>query len=516
MTLVLALGAAGCGSQLPHRAIVEASVERVGAVRPGDPGAAGTPTSAGAGSGVSGAGSGLDSGVALDGLGAGPGGPAAAGSSSGGGAGAGTGAGSSPGGAAGSTNPSAGKGTAAGGGGKSTGTAGSKTTGPGAGGAAGTGAGGAGTPAAPAADRSPFTIGSVGTQGGIVGASVADGTKALRAWAADVNARGGVAGHPVNLVVADDGSDPARHQALVQQLVEERGVLAFVYNSAPLSGQASVKYLTDKRVPVIGSELGGQWFYESPMFFPQASSGLALVYNSVAGVAAQVVPQGKTKVAFLNCQEAQYCTDADRIWPQIASQFGFQVVSRARASLAQPDFSAECLGAKNAGAQVLIMAMDSNSVGRVGASCARADFHPVFSWASTVTLDRHKDDANLADSVLPVPLQPWFLATKPGVKEFHSALARYAGGVAPSGSSENGWVSGKLFEKAAGGITTKPTSAAILDGLWALKNETLGGFTYPLTFNRDQKATQVNCWYTVIIGKGIWETPDDGQIHCKN
>jgi branched-chain amino acid transport system substrate-binding protein len=326
-----------------------------------------------------------------------------------------------------------------------------------------------------------------------------------------------LAGRPVSLIVADDGADPARHQSLVQQLVEEKGVIAFVYNSAPLSGQSSLKYLTDKRVPVIGSELAGQWFYESPMFFPQASTGLALVYNSVAGVAAEVVPQGKTKVAFLNCQEAQYCTDADRLWPQIAPQLGFKVVSRARASLAQPDFTAECLGAKNAGAQVLIMAMDSNSVGRVASSCARADFRPVLSWASSVTLDRHKDDPNLEGAVIPVPLEPWFLTDKPAVAQFVETLKRYAPGVLPGGSSENGWVAGKLFEKAAAAVpaTGKPTSAGLLDGLWGIRNETLGGLTYPLTFNRDQKATQVNCWYPVVIGKGSFNSPDGGAIHCK-
>ena len=44
----------------------------------------------------------------------------------------------------------------------------------------------------------------------------------------------------------------------------------------------------------------------------------------------------------------------------------------------------------------------------------------------------------------------------------------------------------------------------------------LGGFTYPITFTRDQKATQVNCWYTVVIGKNAFTSPDDGQIHCKS
>ena len=38
--LVLTLGPAGCGSQLSHKAIVDASVERVGSVRAAEPGAA--------------------------------------------------------------------------------------------------------------------------------------------------------------------------------------------------------------------------------------------------------------------------------------------------------------------------------------------------------------------------------------------------------------------------------------------------------------------------------------------
>jgi len=483
--------AAGCGTQLTHEEIVRASVQRTAASATDSAGLAAAPvarattavSSAADLSGTTGGSTALPAGATT---------VAAAGSSA---------------------NPAGGtpvkSATAA--------AKGGATAGPGA---TASGAAGSAAPAgsAPVAgDRSPFVIGSVGTQGGIVGASVADGTKALRAWAADANARGGLAGRPVSLIVADDGADPARHQSLVQQLVEEKGVIAFVYNSAPLSGQSSLKYLTDKRVPVIGSELAGQWFYESPMFFPQASTGLALVYNSVAGVAAQVVPQGKTKVAFLNCQEAQYCTDADRLWPQIAPQVGFQVVSRARASLAQPDFTAECLGAKNAGAQVLIMAMDSNSVGRVASSCARADFRPVLSWASSVTLDRHKDDPNLEGAVIPVPLEPWFLTDKPAVAQFVETLKRYAPGVLPGGSSENGWVAGKLFEKAAAAVpaTGKPTSAGLLDGLWGIRNETLGGLTYPITFNRDQKATQVNCWYPVVISKASFNSPDGGAIHCK-
>ena len=53
----------------------------------------------------------------------------------------------------------------------------------------------------------------------------------------------GIAGHPVQLIVADDGGDPAKHRSLVQQFVEQRGVVAFLHTTAALSGQSAVTYL---------------------------------------------------------------------------------------------------------------------------------------------------------------------------------------------------------------------------------------------------------------------------------
>jgi branched-chain amino acid transport system substrate-binding protein len=44
--------------------------------------------------------------------------------------------------------------------------------------------------------------------------------EALQVWTASINARGGLNGHRVRLIVADDGGDPARSKALVQDAVE--------------------------------------------------------------------------------------------------------------------------------------------------------------------------------------------------------------------------------------------------------------------------------------------------------
>ena len=374
------------------------------------------------------------------------------------------------------------------------------------------------SPVAPAGAQgalAPILIGSVGTQSGIVGASISEGIKALQAWVNGINAGGGLHGHPVKLIVGDDGGDPAQHRALVQQFVEQNHVLAFVYNDAPLTGQASVDYLNRKHIPVVGSELAGQWFYQSPMFFPQAASGLVLTDVSIRGVANVVVPQGKTKVAFLTCVEAQYCTDAARVWPGLAPQVGLQVVSNGSASLATPDFTSQCLNAQGRGAQVFIMAMDSNSVDRVAANCAAIGFHPIFSWASSVTIDRHRTDPNLSGAVLPIPSAPWFVKANPAIVEFQTAMARYAPGVVVGGSSENGWVAGKLFEAAASNLSSTPTTTDILNGLWALRSNDLGNLTIPLTFTQGQDAPSTECWYVATIGGGSWLSPDGGQRHCK-
>jgi branched-chain amino acid transport system substrate-binding protein len=406
------------------------------------------------------------------------------------------------------------------------GTPGSRSAGGSSGGSTagggGTANGGGGTAAAgggtAAAAGTPIIIGSVGTQSGIVGASIAAGVTALQAWVASVNAGGGINGHPVKLVVADDHADPSQHRALVQQLVEQDHVVAFVYNDAPLTGQASVDYLTQKGVPVVGSELAGQWFYQSPVFFPQAATGLVLTDVSVRGVAQVVVPQGKTKVAFLTCVEAQYCVDASRVYPQIAPQVGFQVVANSSASLAQPDFTSQCLDAQSHGAQVFIMAMDTNSVGRVAANCASIGYHPIFSWASTVTVDRHRSDPNLEGAVLPLPSAPWFLSSNPAIAEFQAATAKYAPGLVVSGQAENGWVAGKLFEAAAKvgiGAGTTPTSQQILNGIVTIKNNNLAGLAIPLTFNKGQNAPPITCWFTATIHSGGWASPDAGRLNCK-
>jgi len=365
--------------------------------------------------------------------------------------------------------------------------------------------------------NAPILIGTVGVDSGIVGAALRPGVPALRSWAASVNAAGGLKGHPVKVISADDGNDPARHRQLVQQMVEKDKVMAFVYNHAPLSGQSSVDYLTAKRVPVVGDNGGAQWYYESPMFFPQFTVGTPYIKAIIAGAAPETAAQGKKKLAILVCQEAQFCLDADRIFPQEAPRHGFRLVYRAQSSLTQPDFTAECLGARNAGADVFAVVADGNTASRVAGACERVGYRPTFLLGHhSALLLSHATQKPLDGMITVLPLRPWFDATNPSVAAYQQGIKTYAPGEVPSNPGFTGWVAGMLFGAAANASPDPTTSAGILEGLWALKGETLGGATHPLTFRRDQNAPQTICWFAIRIANGNFESTSAGrELRCE-
>ncbi|HEY3604613.1 MAG TPA: ABC transporter substrate-binding protein, partial [Sporichthyaceae bacterium] len=74
-------------------------------------------------------------------------------------------------------------------------------------------------PAACTKPGDPVAIGQVGTFSGVTGPAWTGGRTALAVWVKDINARGGLACHPVEVHSADDGGDPAKAAAEVQELV---------------------------------------------------------------------------------------------------------------------------------------------------------------------------------------------------------------------------------------------------------------------------------------------------------
>jgi branched-chain amino acid transport system substrate-binding protein len=359
----------------------------------------------------------------------------------------------------------------------------------------------------------PIKVGNIGIYSGVGGAVTRNGLSALKAWEQSVNAQGGVAGHPVQVVVADDGGDPAQSLAARKRLVDEEHVVAFVGDLDFLTGGSFFDYHAQTRVPVVGGA-GPAFYYDSPFYFPQDTYAPPAFTATLAAVADQV-PSG-AKVATIVCVEDRAnCTDAGKVWSAEANGFGQQVVYQAQVSIAQPDFTGECIAARNAGAEVLLLGLDSAASQRVAQSCARQDYHPRF--AGNIGRQSLADVSNLDGFILASPSFPWTSKSDPARQAFATAMATYAPDAELDAFATSVWTSAVLFTRAVelAGPKAVITNEDVLRGLWSMHDETLNGLTYPLSFTEGQPAEKKVCYFLMVTAGGAWTTPNGDAIKCR-
>lgn len=364
------------------------------------------------------------------------------------------------------------------------------------------------SPAAPAtAPGSEVVIGSVGTYSGVVGSFTTGAREAMLAWAQWVNTRGGLNGHPVRLLSADDGGDPSRTQSIVREMVERQGAIGFVGNQMILTVSGAREYLQQRGVPLIGGDLTSPTWNESPVIFPQGTD----VRSIARGALDQLVRAGFKKIAMLFCTESPGCRRGGPLsnYPPSA-----EIVYTADVSIAQPDYTGECLQARNAGAQAIFMGLDGNSAHRVARSCAQQAYRPGYGTAVISVVPDLATDPNLEGLIAAVPNFPWFLSETPAQQQYASVMAQYARGAPLSAVTAAQWASGRLLERASTSLSSHPTSTELLAALGALKDEPLEGLAPPLSFAPGQPAPPVRCYFVVAVRQGKWTAPNGSNTAC--
>ena len=372
-----------------------------------------------------------------------------------------------------------------------------------------------GAPAGPAT-KSPIAVGSVATLSGPLGAFTKDYIFSVGVWVKWKNAHGGLAGHPIRHLVADDGGDPARYNAAVRQMVEEQGAIAFIHNTIGFAG-GDFSYVDQKRVPVIGHEGGIDQAYDNAMVFTPAPSGSTYAYSAANAFASIAIPAGHKKLGVLACSDVKLCDTFDKVLtgPETKA-LGFELVYHARPSLTQPDYTGECISARQAGADIIVETLDNNSMLRVARSCARQGYHPTWGYFDNVTLPSVAQDPNTEGGIVAVKAAPWVGTDLPGLAEIHQAFAEAAPGVEVNAAHVNGWVSAKAFELAAKNLPDKPTNEDVLNGLWSINGDTLGGLTYPLHFPKMGNSPKKACWGAVVIHNQKFLAPNGSALTCKD
>lgn len=374
-------------------------------------------------------------------------------------------------------------------------------------------AGGAPSPTSAPGIAPPIRLGSIGTDSGPIGAVLAPAVHGAKAWVADVNARGGLNGHPVEIVFGDDGADPSRGLALAKNMVEQQGVVAFFALHAPNSLTAIAPYMEENSIPGIEVCACAPNGETSPMVFPILGGPVGLTYAHVLPLLAM---SDKRKVGVIYCRETPVCKLSSEIIAEAQSKLGIKVVYEAAATIAQPDYTAEVLAARNAGADALVLLMSIDANLRIARSAHRQGYFPVMSTQQAMSDDRVLTfPAEEIEGFL-IGSQTAQYSTSPKMADFRSAMARYVPKGIKASMAGASWASGKLLEAMAGRFSGGAiTSNDVLEGLYSLKGETAGGILPPMAFKRDQGHGDTNrCVFLVRIEKGTFTTPKGDQYVC--
>lgn len=363
-----------------------------------------------------------------------------------------------------------------------------------------------------ATNGEPIVIGTVGAYSGPGGAALAQGARGLQAWGAHVNANGGIGGRPVKVIVMDDGGDAAKARSLMKELVEEHNAVAAVAAMTVVETLNSWKgYVHEKKFPVVGGTCGPEWV-KAPMLFRQCPSSA----NQIFGTALVGAKHGDgTKFGGLFCSETQSCTYVEE---QLfdkggAKRAGLDPVYRARISVFQADFTAECIQARNAGVELFMVIGDPNTVERVTSSCRRQNFTPQYLQMSSTMRPQFASNPSFENGLVSMSVFPFAGLSTPAFKEFAAAWERFGDGNAPGPAAAQAWASAKLFEKAAGSAGAEISRSSITTQLRKLRDERIGGLTVPLNYDASG-VSDVPCTYYMRIAGGNWTAPEGDDLTC--
>jgi branched-chain amino acid transport system substrate-binding protein len=331
---------------------------------------------------------------------------------------------------------------------------------------------------------------------------------ALRAWSAYINSRGGINGHPVRVILGDDNADPARTLAIVRQMVEQDHVIAFL-NDYSFTLSAVVKYLEEKQIPDIGS-IGGDAAgdHASMVFHPLVGPDRGQAWGFLLTVASQT---DKKKLGILYCREAATCAAQMASFKKLLPWNGMEDAYEAQVSLAQPDYTAEMIQAQRAGAEVILLLIDSASAARVAQSAHRQGYNPIFAGTYNLNQDLIFAGAKeLEGLLLTSRTPPW--DSSPRMQMYRDAMDRYQPKAYRGDLGGGVFVAGKLLEEKIGPLIGEPpTTAQILQGLYALHNETLGGLLPGVGFIHGEHFTTNQCVVPVKLTGGKFMAHDAAE-----
>ncbi len=337
----------------------------------------------------------------------------------------------------------------------------------------------------------------------------------IQAWASSVNAKGGINGHPVQLMVVNDSASAEVSVPEVQRLVSQDHVIAIAQDSDVDSSWTT--YIENAHIPVIGLGSEATQDYTSADFF---SPGQTEDSGAISEIDAVKLAHAK-KLALLYCVEAAVCSETVPTTEKLAKQNGVQVSYVEGIAASSPNFVAQCLAAKQSGADAMSIGDGASVIEAVTRDCSQQGYTPVMIEGDGALAKSFTTSPGLKENTIsPQPDIP-FTARTAGVKAMETAFNRYQPSLLKDPNYNElalqAWVTGLLIQAAgkAGHLGTDgaPTSQELYNGLYSLHGVTLGGMAPPITFKKGQPNPN-HCWYWMSIRDSKFATPYGLKATC--
>jgi branched-chain amino acid transport system substrate-binding protein len=363
------------------------------------------------------------------------------------------------------------------------------------------------TTAAAAPAGSTLQIGAIADEtGGCLPANTQDQARTLSAWQSYVNAHGGVAGHPVNVTVINTKCDPGNTAVAGQQLISAH-VVAIIDGTGLDS--AFQKEVDAAKIPVLCGIQNGNGFtcQSDPNFFPSGATVIVGLY----GQALAAKQAGANSYGIVYCSEVAACKQALPLQEMFAKQVGLTWVPPLAASLSAPSYTAQCLTMQQAHAQSLFGAGPPSE--KLADDCARQGYHPIYVQGAGTWQTAYLKDPNLNNTTGETTEIPWSYQG-PQTATFHAVEGSVLADTNYPYNVSSTYAAVLLFQAALANAGANPTTQDLYNGLYAMHNETLGGYAPPLNYTRG-KPTTISCFFVVSIKDGAFVSPHGASYQCQ-
>jgi branched-chain amino acid transport system substrate-binding protein len=327
----------------------------------------------------------------------------------------------------------------------------------------------------------PIKIGTLVTQTGAINFRAA--AQATKAYIDLINEQGGVHGRQIELILRDDGLDPARGRRAIEEMLNQ-GVFAFVGFVAPLTEPSINPTLEQNQIPLIGAFgiTASDWGY---MF-----NGY---YESFGWTSARfLADQGVTNpgLIYISRQDAETDRRIDESWRQAFESKGVTLSDNNihRVDVAKANYDDVVTSLRLSGVDGIVTSIDQTAIIRLQQSLNRANYRPIHAASQLADDPKVLNDPDIKASLegTYVYSEFHFLGEQTGeVPRYEAEVRRRFGADAElNWAGKNNWASTKLFVDALVAAGPDPTRGHLMAALNAFTNHETG-MTVPLTIGSD-------------------------------